>query len=67
MGCKPGKLIIMLFAAASFATAQHEHHQSGSAKPAELLEGWEPHLIPLPRIGDGAEVLRSGTRADLWL
>ena len=47
MGCKPGKLIIMLFAAASFASAQHEHHQSGSAKPAELLEGLGNHTHPI--------------------
>ena len=47
MGWKPEKLIIMLFAAASFASAQHEHHQSGSAKPAELLEGLGNHSHPI--------------------
>src|SRR5262247_1578725 len=47
MGCNSRKLIIVLLAAASFAKAQHDHHQSGPAKPAELLEGLGDHSHPI--------------------
>jgi tetratricopeptide (TPR) repeat protein len=47
MGAYSRKLIIVLLAAASFAKAQHNHHQSGPAKPAELLEGLGDHTHPI--------------------
>ena len=47
MGGNSRKLIIVMLAAATFANAQHDHHQSGSAKPAELLEGLGNHTHPI--------------------
>src|SRR5262245_50457953 len=47
MGVSSRRLIILLLAAASFAKAQHDHHQSGPAKPAELLEGLGDHSHPI--------------------
>lgn len=39
--------VIALLIASATAWAQHQHHQSGPAKPAELLEGLGDHRHPI--------------------
>jgi tetratricopeptide (TPR) repeat protein len=41
------KLAVLMLVGASFLPAQHQHHQSESAKPAELLEGLGSHTHPI--------------------